>query len=68
MQAVNSGMPCIFSAIPMAIGVVTLLGTSDMALSKLAPKSAHNAMVETMPTKEPTVTPIKSGAHNLAKR
>lgn len=61
IPAVNSGIPPIFSEMPMAIGVVTLFGAKLMMVSKEAPNKAPKRMVEMIPVAQPTKTPIRSG-------
>ena len=47
--AVSEGSPPIFSAMPMAIGVVTDLGASDIVVTRVAPSAQAMAIADTAP-------------------
>ena len=61
MAAVSDGIPPAVRHTSIAIGVVTLLGASDITTSLEAPKSCAVITAETIPTMHPTVCEKRMG-------
>ena len=59
--ALMEGRPPIFCEMPMAMGVVTDLGESEMAISELPPSKRARPTAETIPVIEPTATLTRMG-------
>ncbi|MNT11298.1 hypothetical protein D3C72_1461710 [compost metagenome] len=59
--AVSDGRPPIFSATPIAIGMVTDFGASERTVSGEAPSSQAMPTADTTATTEPATRPASSG-------
>ncbi len=66
--AVSEGMPPIFSAMPMATGLVTDLGANDASVALDAPSAQPTPMAVTVAASVPTTSAPRMGSHRRFRR